>query len=114
MRAQIVLTHITGARLHVANLRPRSQTEPNACADRVRVGACTAQANKERIRTIGPPGKIVPQQLRVLPVVGDEEVEVAVVVDVADGEAAADALGGKRRPGHPADFTKSPIPQIPE
>jgi hypothetical protein len=51
-----------------------------------------AQAEGQRIRPIPA---VVAQQLGVLAVVGDEQVEVAVVVDVTDREPTADLLGGE-------------------
>ena len=51
--------------------------------------ACAAQADEQRVRAIAA---VVAQQLGVLAVVGDEQIEIAVVVDVADGEPAADLL----------------------
>src|SRR5262249_15780355 len=51
---------------------------------------------------------VVAEQLGVLPVVRDEEIEIAVVVEVTDGEAAADTLGRECRAGVPADLDEVP------
>jgi len=77
--AQIVLTQVAGPRLHVTNLRARARCEPNPRANRLGVVPCAAQADEERIRAIPA---VIAQEIGVLAVVGNEQVEVAIVVDV--------------------------------
>ena len=111
MRAQIVLAHVTRARPDLAHLRAAARREANARADGVEIRRGAAQVHEQRVSTVAP---VVAQQLGVLPVVIDEDVEVAVVVDVADREPPADTLGRERRTGLTPDFAESPIRQIPE
>src|SRR5262245_32284332 len=104
MGTEIVLTQIAGPGFHVANLRSRPSRHSNPRANRLGVARGAAEVNEQRVRAIPA---VVAQQLDVLAVVGDEKVEVAVVVDVADRETASDSFGGEGRTRVAADLDET-------
>ncbi len=70
--AQVVLAQVTRPCPHLASLRPQSCRQSNARADRLRVDARAPQLHHQRVRAVP---SVVPQELGIASVVGDEEIE---------------------------------------
>src|SRR5262249_51171442 len=104
MRAQIVLAQVARPSLDVADLRARSDGEPDPRADRLGVGAGATPPAEPPVRAFPA---VISQELGVLSIVADEQIEIAVVVDVAHGQPPAHTLGGERRTRRPPDFAEA-------
>ena len=91
--AQIVLSEIGRARFHLTDLRAGSRRHTQPGADAITIALLTDEVDDERVAMVA----VVAKEIGRLPVVGDEQIEIAVVVDVAGGEAAAHFF--EREPG---------------
>ena len=95
MKAAVLAGEETAAADEVADLRPLASDEPRSSANAIAVAACTNQAQAQ---PIPPVAHIVSQQRGPVVEIGNENIQVAVVVKVEHVGAAADAghLGAER------------------
>src|SRR5688500_4512615 len=87
MRPRIVLSEVAGSRFHFARLPPVARGDGDARAEAVTIAAGADEAHEERAP---PVAAVVPEQLGSAGVVGDDEIEVAIVVDIPRRQRAAD------------------------
>jgi hypothetical protein len=89
MNAQVILSLIAGSCLDVTNknlsVDGQFQTRPNA----IPVAFRSYRADKQRVAAIPP---VVAKQVRRLAVIADQDIEITVVVEVSNGQCAADFL----------------------
>jgi len=83
----------------------------HASADGVSI---RTRADEEKLQPVIGVASVVAQQLRSLPIVADEDVEVSIVVKVGDGSAPAHAREQKIRSQLVAHVLEYSMPGVPE
>ncbi len=78
-------------------------------ADTIAIGLRTDQRDFQPVIGVSP---VIPQQLRRLPIVIHENVEIAIVVEVADRRSAAHPRQQKSGPNRSLTFSKIPCPLL--
>ena len=87
MQTYITLTEVTGTALHLSKLRFKTRCKkPDARADGIPVAHRTNEFHVEPIVLIGA---FVQEEIGCLIGIGDEDINVAIIVVVAEGNAAA-------------------------
>src|SRR4029450_3784259 len=93
---QIVLPKVAGTRLYLAQLPALADRTHQARARRAAIALGADRTDEEGVACVAA---LVQQQRCGVAVVGDQQIEVAVVVDVAGGEGTAHQLAGETRTG---------------
>lgn len=108
VHAKIALPQITRPGPHLANEASASDRCRHPGANRVPVALPPAQPDKQGMsRTTAP---LVAQQIRRLSVVADQQIKVAVVVDIPGDDGPTDLLHEQSRAGVPADLDEAGLP----
>src|SRR5262245_49127821 len=101
MHARVVLTEVTRPGRDLAYLRAGAGGQPEPRADRVTIARRPDQAHQQRVALTAA---VVSEQVGRASVVGDEQVEVAVVVDVSGNQRTANLVDGEPGTRLPADI----------
>ena len=88
MQTHIALTEVTGAAFHLSKLRHKSRCNNlHLRADGIRVAR---RSNESQVEPIVLIGAFVQKEVGSLIGIGDKEIDIAIIVIVAKGNAAAD------------------------
>ena len=98
MDTGVVLTQVAGAGFDLANLSGPSDGHEHSRPNGVAVAPLPHQANQ---KGVVPVTAVVPQEIGGLTVVGCQQVEVPVIVDIGDGKRSTDLLHGEAAPRRP-------------
>ena len=94
MDASIVVGDVTAATISRADQRFTAGPEGNSRSDRVAVLACASEVEDKEIPLAG---RLVPQDDAVLMMMGDDQVEVTITVQITGGKASAQVPGAEIR-----------------
>ena len=97
MNSEITLREVARSRLDLSHEDLVSDGQFQAGADAVAVAFGTQGPYEERVRAISP---VVSEQLGSLADVGDDDIEIAVVVEVANRQATTRSFRGETRARH--------------
>ena len=88
MYAQVALREVAAAAPHLGDLAPSSSAQDDARSDSVAVGDGADRANRNPVIPVAP---IVPQQGGRIVLIIDDDVQIAVVVEIAERNPASGA-----------------------
>ena len=90
--AGIIAGQITTSTLNLRNLKPSLHPSLHCRSDGIAITLFPDQFQGQPVSTVT---HVVPQQVERTCIVGNQDIDVAVIVDVSEGRASADLLNGK-------------------
>src|SRR5260370_27438899 len=109
MEAEIVLRIITGPAQNLIHLRSPPRGHTNSRSDGAAIGARSDALDDQ---PVVPVAAVIPEQRRRGIDVVDDDIDVAVIVDVAEGTTPADSRGENTRSRFRGYIFEAPVAEI--